>query len=319
MFETEYKRLVEKLAPGEALVSDTLIKMKRLSQSKRPIRRMRGSVMLAVVLLLGVIGASAITLGSIKVLNWKGEDVTEEKLSDYNTLTEPTIGEEIAWHLYGLTPANQYWAINFDKNTWIYNAPKETIASLEEFERRITSSGGRFLIPRDIPEGYHFESAELSFRLTEKTIAEGFAFLEKEVMDEGVTVYKYLVPDSVKENIESYNIRFQKGEGHFLHIQCDFGQIKSDQYFYLHGEEAKAESVAVKGMQEGLYLQEGNDHTLYLRTVYRPNERIISWPNGEVPDRTSEMPFMICNSLKFTINSNTLDKSQLINVAQGLR
>ena len=319
MFETEYRHLVEKAAPSEALVSDTLLKMQRLGQSKRPVRRMRGTAILAAVLLLGVIGASAITLGSIKVINWKGEDVTEEKLPDYKTSMESSPGEKLALQLLSQAPANEYWSINFDGNSWICNTPNESVTSLEEFENRIASSGLRFLIPRDIPEGYRFESAQLTFRLTEKTIADGFAFYKKEAMDEGVTVYKYKVPDSVKENIERYSICFRMGEEHFLKIWCNFGQLGSEMYFYLHEEESNGVPVAVKGMLEGLHLQDGNNHRLYLRTMYLPNEEIICWPNGELQEIESEMPSMTCNTLEFSISSNTLDKDQLVKVAQGLR
>jgi hypothetical protein len=319
MFETEYRHLVEKAAPSEALVSDTLLKMQRLGHNKRPVRRVRGTAILAAVLLLGVIGASAITLGSIKVVNLKGEDVTEEKLPDYNTSMESSPGEKLAWQLLGQAPANEYWAINFDKTHWTNNTPKESITSLEEFESRIALSGSRFLIPRDIPEGYRFESAQLTFRLTEKTIADGFAFFKKEAMDEGVTVYKYRVPDSVKENIQSYSICFRKGEEHFLKIWCDFGQLNSEKYFYLHEEESSGEPVAVKGMLEGLHLQDGNNHRLYLCTMYLPSEEVICWPAGELQEAASEIPYMTCNTLEFSISSNALDKDQLVKVAQGLR
>lgn len=319
MFETDYRRLMEKAAPSEPLVLNTLAKMRHAGISKKPARRVRGTAVLAALLLLGMIGASAITLGSIKVLNWKGEDVTEEKLPDYNTSTEASPGEELAWQLYRKAPANEYWAIHFDNNCYICNTPKENIASLEEFESRITASGSRFPIPWDIPEGYCFETAELTFRLTPKTIADGFAFLNKEVMGKGVTVFKYHVPDSVKENIAGYSIRFQKGGESYLCIRCGFGQFGSEKYFYMHENEANGGPVVLEGMLDGLYLQDVNWYQLYLRAMYLPNEKVISWPDGELPGKASEMPYMICNTLDFSIDSNDLDKDRLIKVAQGLR
>lgn len=319
MFEANYRLLLEKAVPSETLVSDTLAKMRHTEKSKRPARRVRSTATLAALLLLGMIGASAITLGSIKVINWNGEDVTEEKLPDYNTSTIASPGEELAWQFYDKAPANEYWAINYDNNSYIRNTPKETIASLEEFESRIASSGSRFLIPWDIPEGYSFKSAELTFRLTEKTVADGFSLLNKEVMGEGVTVYKFHVPDSVKENIAGYSIRFQKGGESYLSIRCDFGQFASTWYFYLHEDDAISEPVAVKGMLDGLYTQDLNWHKLHLRTMYLPNEEVICWPDGELPGSVSEMTYMTCNTLDFSIDSNDLDKDQLIKVAQGLR
>jgi hypothetical protein len=256
--------------------------MRGLGQNKRPIRRISGAVLLAAVLLLGVIGASAIAIGNIKVINWKGEDVTEERLSEIDTSTETSPGQQLAWQLYGKTPANEYWAINYDKNTWTNNTPKETVTSFEDFESRITSDS-RFPIPRAIPEGYRFESAELTFHLTEKTIADGFVFLKKGVMDEGVTVYKYRVPDSVRENIAGYSIRFQKDDENFLNIRCDLGQLSGEQFFYLNEEEGSGEPVAVKGMLDGLYMQDEKWHRLHLRTMYLPNEEVRSRMSSLLP------------------------------------
>jgi hypothetical protein len=319
MFEKDYRQLVERAVPSDTLVLDTLSKMRHAEENIKPIRRVRGTAVLTALLLLGVIGASAIALGSIKVLNWKGEDVTEEMLPDYNTSTAASPGEELAWQFYEKAPADEYWTINFENNHYLYNIPKEAVSSVEELENRIAASGSRFLIPRDIPEGYTFKSAEMSFRLTEKTIADGFAFLDKEVMGEGVTVYKYRLPDSIKENIAGYEVRFQKGGESYLYIRCDLGPLGSKKYFYLHEDEASGGPVVIKGMRDGLYLQNKNWYQLHLRTMYLPNEKIIAWPDGELPDSVSEMPYMICNTQNFSIDSNDLDKDQLIKVAQGLR
>ena len=322
MFETESKQLVEKVVPSSKLVSDTLFKMQRLGHGRKIIHRVRGAVILVAVLLLGVIGVSAIALGGIKLVNWKGTDVTEEKLPDYETLIEASSREKLALQLCGQAPANEYWAINFYKDHWTYNKLKETITSLEDFESRIAISSNKFPIPRDIPEGYCFESAELVFYLSEKTIADGFTYLNKKVMDEGVTVYKYQAPDSIKENIAGYSIRFRKDEEQILNIQCDLGNVDGNQIFFLNEEEdSNGEPVTIKGMLDCLYLQKKSQslHKLYLHAKYLPKEKIIPWPDGSYDKESSLMSYMIFNSLVFSINSNTLDKEQLIKVAQGLR
>ena len=325
MFEMEYKKMMDGIVPSSELISDTLTKAKAARQGKKPARRVRGSIVLAAILLFGIISASAITLGNIKIVSLEGANVSEEYLSRSESMEIKATASPSYVQLCNLihqAPANEYWTGTEDGKTWPMKLPRETISSMEEFTSRITSSASRIPVPMAIPQGYRLKLATLGFYLNKKTIEDGFSLISKEVQPEGIRVYKYRVPDSIKENIDGYTLEFENDSEQYLFVRCHFSQLDCEQQYYAD-DESTIEPVIMEGMIDGIYIHNRFDskmRELILRAIYLPNVEKISWPSDDAEYATiGESPNIIFNTLNFSIISNALDKDQLIKIAESLR
>ncbi len=313
MFENEYRALMEHITPGKDLQVRTEAKMKELLQKKQKAPRFRrGTVLMAALILLGVIGVSAFALTQVRMMDWYGNEIVREPLKHP---LSPSAREALMARMDS-APDDELWLAEYASGWQTWHYPREAFTSFEELEKRIKSSDAELLVPTVIPEGFHFVSGMIWFYASDMTKYFGLMPLGEETTAEGITIQKYQIPDAARNYIESYSMSFQNGQGIWFHIKCKREDASSN-YFIPVEEDESSEPVTVAGMEKGFHVYglDRNTHALYLRKTDMRAKIHYHWP---VPQLASES-FRVFGGAEYTLDAKGMDKDQLIKIAEGLQ
>lgn len=312
MFDSEYKTMMEKIAPGQELIAETALKMQTLNSKNRKSPRMRrGFAVLAALVVIGVIGASAVTLSQRKVVEWNG-NLLDVRLQDPEQKQKP--GGDVPHGVFTGAPEDELWVLK--NNQWgAYDPPAKTIPTLEGITQAIKSTASEFQLPSFIPDGYEYTQGHLTFYASSLTRDTAKIIISEESPKNGVTLKKYKLPDTVWNNLEGYDVSFKDSAGHVLYIRCKRMDANAKTTFSLE-EDAITETVEISGSQQGLYLEEEVPvfKSLHLRKNMTPVQ-YVGWANL---DDSQILPNTFDNAV-YHISSDFLTKGQLIQIAQGLK
>jgi len=315
MLENEYRALMDQVTPSPELVSGTAIKMKEMMESKRNAPRFRrGTILLAALILVGVIGASAFALTGATLMDWYGNQImAEPHVPAVNTAIQDALMTAMS-----SAPDDELWVAQTGEGSWSCHYPKESFSSMDALVQRIKSSDPEFLTPTIIPEGYRFVSGLIWFYTSLNTRNAGLTLLGEEKIGEDVWMRKFRLPDCAKNDIESYNMSFQNDEGTWFHISCGREDASSHHYFPVEEGESR-ETISLAGMAKGIYLydQDRNHHSLRLRKTDVQTKVYYRWP---LHTGYSDMEDQAClfDSAEYTLEG-ALDKDQLLKIAESLQ
>lgn len=311
MFDSEYKTMMEKVAPDQALITQTALKMQAMKDTNRKSPRMRrGFAVLAALVVIGVIGASAVTLSQRKLVEWNG-NLLGVRMEAQEREQEPGVG--LPWKLLNGAPENELWLLNSSK--WsTANTPQKIVPTLEGIKQASDSTAPKFLFPTYIPDGYAYTEGYITFYASPAT-REGLTLVSEEWPQTGVSLKKYALPDTVFDNLNGYNMSFRDSAGHKLFIRCERMDATSNFTFSM-AEDAVSQSVEIDETQQGLYLESlfPGFRQLFLR---KDMVRLSYYEWAFLGD--SQISLSTFDSAVYQINADFLEKDQLIQIAQGLK
>ena len=121
------------------------------------------------------------------------------------------VQKEIAWNVYTYSKT----ANGFSSTMYDYPVSDEN-----ELRELLEKAGSDLKIPSYIPDGYIFESANLSYYLT-KEMLDGLSAEEKETED-GNIEYQYTLPDDVLTQIDGFGITYKNESEEEIFIDADY-------------------------------------------------------------------------------------------------
>lgn len=121
------------------------------------------------------------------------------------------VQKENAWNVYTYSKT-----VNGFRST-MYDYP---VTDENELKELLEKAGSDLKLPSYIPDGYIFESANLSYYLT-KEMLDGLSAEEKETED-GNMEYQYMLPDDVLTQIDGFDITYKNENGEEIFIDADY-------------------------------------------------------------------------------------------------
>jgi len=323
MFEAEYKKMIKTVAPSYELIAKAIGKAQTAVQGKKPIRRVRGAVLLAAILLLGTACAAAIGIPQMILLNWQGNDVTAEM---EEVLLEPIITPNpvtntLAKEIISQAPDNEIWIVrNTDDGSQSIHLPIERIDTLDILAQRISQTGYNLQSPTAIPDGYTLTEGNIRFFASFKTVTTGVKLYSEATTPEGLVVEKYSVPDTHKSDMQGYYLMFENSAGSRLLIMAKLQEKDSRHYFPVY--DGHSEQISLSGMDQGIYFQDENNeylNSLYLHKAGLPIKTYYDWTiyaDSNFPP-TSDLAFTL-EAATYSICADDLSKEQLIKIAESM-
>lgn len=196
--------------------------------------------------------------------------------------------EENAWNIYTYSETetgNQYTMNDYP------------VSNEDELKTLLAKAESELNVPSHIPEGYAFESANLTYYVT-KEMLDGLLPEEKE--ENGSIVYEYVLPDEVLTQIDGFCITYVNEKGEKLVVDADYVismEMDTGNHDFKEVESADYE-IARAGMQEE-YVGEffRNAQPVY---VYRGNSEVslnCIFVRIQMPDENEDEVIKIAESM----------------------
>ncbi len=325
MFEVEYKRMMDGIAPAQELLADALAKERTAEQGKRPARRVRGAAILAAVLLLGTACAAAIGIPQMILVNWQGSDVSDEMkevLDQKPAFTPDPSTNALAKEIAGQAPDNELWIVHHPQDvSQSLHVPIERVDDLESLAQRISRAQSDLLSPSAVPDGYALMEGNIHFFASFKTTAAGIRLYSEENTPEGFLIRKFSVPDTYLSDIEGYYLMFENGAGNRLTILAGLQEKDTRAYFPVY--EGRSEQVSLPGMDQGIYIHDQNNsylNALYLHKSGLPGKAYRDWTAyTDMGLPSAGAPAFTLEAVSYSICADALPKEQLITIAENMR
>lgn len=324
MFEDAYRALNERIIPEKTLMTHTFAQMKALmGQQKihtRPV--LNRKMVLTVIVVLVLLGATAFALTKHIFVDWSGKQVMLDEPQTAMTQQDITAMQEkaqIAKKMLSQAPDNELWVAEIWEETQITHYVKTVYEALDQMAERIKSSDSELLVPSYIPVGYSFVKGEMTFYASAETRAAGLHMISEEITD-GILLKKFRVLGPYESDIKSYNMLFSDGQGNRLEIRCE-RQESTSTYSFTIGEGGSSQAIAVNGMAEGIYIHdEGNPffpNSIHMRKKEMSPKEYFEFP---IPLTYSEMDdkppvSFTYDAAVYDIQADTLDKDTLLSIA----
>ncbi len=328
MFEEAYRAMNEQIVPEKALVTHTHAQMKALlDQQKihtRPV--LSRKIVLAVIVALALLGATAFALTQSIFVDWSGQQVILEEPQPAMTQHDLTAMQEkaqIAREMLLQAPDNELWVAEIWEETQITHNVKTAFEELKQMAERVKSSDMELLVPSYFPAGYSFVKGEMTYYTSAETRAAGLQMISEETKD-GILLKKFRVLGPYELDIESYAMLFSDNLGNRLAIHCERQESSSTHSFTI-GEGGSSQTVEVKGMAEGIYIHDEDNpfspSSIYLRKKEMSPKEYYELPIPLTYSTMDDKPPVsyTYDAAVYDIQSDSLDKDMLMSIAESFQ
>jgi hypothetical protein len=188
---------------------------------------------------------------------------------------------------------------------------------------KIKNSDSELLVPSFIPIGYSFVTGEVTYYVSEETLAAGFQMISEETKD-GILLKKFRMPGPYESDIESYTMLFTDNQENRLAIHCERQESSSTHSFTI-GESGGSQAVTVKGMTEGIYIQDEDatffQSSMHLRKKGMSTKKYFMLPVPPTYSPIDDKPPVsyTYDAAVYDIQTDMLDKDILLSIAENLQ
>ncbi len=328
MFEQDYKRFAQTISPSKDLILRTVAKMQNAStQKNKPAGHLKGTIVLAALILLSLIGATAVSLAPAKYINWSGDGYTIGQNAMLYQKIEPVDPDIKAMK----ASENEIWRVDYPDNDTIAMScldPSKYFSSIEEMTKYIKQADTSMLVPESFPKGYRFVTGNVAFFASDDTFRIGIEQLPKETLQSGAIINKWKVSDTCKNDIWFYRIGLEDDNGNILDIFFRREAAEDpDNISFSVMDGGHAAEMQVTGMEKAIYVHKPTSYYSHSITMLHgliQHKVSYDWPVYEVYEPGSIIPFD--SDLKreyvygnYSICSTALEQDQLIKIAQSFK
>lgn len=199
--------------------------------------------------------------------------------------------EESAWNVYTYSKTEN--GFRSTMNDYPVSDENELKDLLEKAESELK-------MPSYIPDGYTFESANLSYYLT-KDMLDGLTAEEKEGED-GIVEYQYTLPDDVLTQVDGFDITYRNENGEEIFIRVNY--VESMEMGTDGSESFQEIEAANYGVSRTGILYEK-----YMGEFFRKVSSIYEYTGGG--DRTLSCIFV-------DISMSDIENQQVVEIAESM-
>lgn len=323
MFEAEYKKMMDNVTPDSTLITNTLHNV-RPSQSSTLARRRIRPLLVIMLIAAGILGASALAINGIRVIDWAGNVATGiDKYDHLKPENAQTLAlRDTAWDALKDMPSGELWLVTVNGRKNI-QSPYEEFLTFDEMKQRIKIADPELMLPSVLPEGYTFDKGELHFFISEAVVEAGISLLSDEITEDGVRTEKYRLPDITSQYVCYYFMYFTNKDGKFINIRCErTGNASRSTFTLWEGEDG--EVVTVEGMNKSIYITDSNGiypNQLNLRKTGMTPRRFFRLSDLLVKDylKRDSGGANFYEAAEYSLEASDIDKDELITIAESFQ